>query len=80
METNIWRPYGQFDAFDYGKMADQADSRRDFLQSRLRERRAQGPEDPGMGKTWEWENRVLYSMYLEERALARELRRRAARA
>lgn len=77
MKKNIWSPFGQFASFDYAKMARQAASQRDILQNRLKERKACGP-DPAQGvRTWEWENRMIYSMYLEQRSLAKELNRRA---
>lgn len=79
MQTNIWPSSNHFAAFDYAHLADQADSCRDSLQARLKERRTHGPGNPQNLQAWEWENRVLYSMYLEQRGLAREFRRRAER-
>ena len=79
MQTNIWKPYAQFVAFDYAHMAHEADACRDSLQARLKERKARGPSGLGGVRVWEWENRTLYAMYLEQRSLAKELHSRAAR-
>lgn len=79
MQTTIWPSSNHFAAFDYARLADQADSCRDSLHARLQERKALGPGSPHNPQAWEWENRVLYSMYLEQRGLAREFRRRAER-
>ncbi len=65
------------EAFDYEKMAQEAERERDALHEVLERRKAHPPMGGDQELVWRRENGVLYNMYLEQRCNARELRLRA---
>ena len=65
------------EAFDYEKMAREAQRERDALQAVLERRKAAPPPRGDGERLWERENNVLYTMDLEQRSRARELSWRA---
>ncbi|NBK78554.1 hypothetical protein D5272_08155 [bacterium D16-76] len=65
------------EAFDYKRMAWEAERERDVLQGLLARRRAQRPMDSQQELAWRQEVGMLYTMYLEQRGKAKDLARRA---
>lgn len=57
--------------FDYSKMAQEALREQEVLRARLACRRAAGPSSPEQEEVWKRDNRMLYAMYLEQRANAK---------
>lgn len=70
-KTSIW------EAFDYGRMAEDARAERDKLQSIIKRRRAEGPKGTQSPMEWDQGNRRYYGMYLEQRRNVMEFERRA---
>ena len=74
-DSQIYQHYQA--AFDYRAMAREAAREREILQGRLRARKREGPKSPDKEQVWLQENRILYSMYLEQRANEIAFSRRA---
>lgn len=54
--------------FDYAKMAQEALREQKALQAILAKRKAEGPSGAEQVLVWQRDNRMLYTMYLEQRA------------
>lgn len=63
--------------FDYRSMAREAARERDALKKLLCARKKAGPSGFESEQVWIRENRILYSMYLEQRANERDFSCRA---
>lgn len=65
--------------FDYVRMAQEALQEQETLRALLARRRAEGPSGADQALVWERDNRMLYAMYLEQRANAKLFSARAER-
>ena len=65
--------------FDYAQMAREAQREQETLHRILQARKAAGPESPDQELGWKQDNSILYNMYLEQRAKAIALAKRAER-
>lgn len=70
---NVWTH------FDYESMAEEVRRERDRLYRLYRRLRDEGPKEAESHSEWDQRTRRCYDEYLEQRTMARELERRAAK-
>ena len=75
--TAVYAAYQE--RFDYARMAQEALREQEVLRALLAKRRAEGPSGTAQPLVWERDNRMLYAMYLEQRANAKLFSARAGR-